>query len=140
MASRESPPERLRNDFSGPDSLGDAVAVTRQFALDQGLGSRDRAHLCIIVEELIANSIDYGGDTAKREISLELARGASSIVLAIEDNGVSFDPRNLAAPDSVPLRGGGAGLRLVSAWSEIVSYRSEQGRNRLELNMPLTEA
>jgi len=40
----------------------------------------------------------------------------------------------------VPVRGGGAGLRLVSAWSEIVSYGSDDGRNRLEVNMPLTGA
>jgi anti-sigma regulatory factor (Ser/Thr protein kinase) len=137
MASRESPPEGQRNDFVGPNTLGDAVSATRRFAMDHGLGSRDRAQLCIIVEELIANLIEHG--SGGRQIALDLARQPASIALAIEDDGAAFDPRNAPANAVIPARGGGAGLRLVSAWSRIVDYRSTNGRNRLELEMPLTE-
>ena len=137
MASRESPPEGRRIDFVGPTALGDAVSAARRFAIDQDLGSRDRAHLCIIVEELVANLIEHGG--GERRIGLQLARCPSAIVLAIDDDGAPFDPRNAPDDAAIPARGGGAGLRLVSAWSRIVDYRSAGGHNRLEVEMPLTE-
>jgi anti-sigma regulatory factor (Ser/Thr protein kinase) len=140
MSSRESPSGRRPTDPAGAAFLGEAVGSARQFALDQGLGTRDRAHICIIVEELVANLIDYGGRNGDPEISLEFARVAGAVTLVIYDNGRPFDPRNAPAKANVPVRGGGAGLRLVSAWSEIVSYGSDDGRNRLEVNMPLTGA
>lgn len=139
MATRESPPQGQRIDFIGPTTPGDAVSATRRFAVDQGLGTRDRAHLCIIVEELVTNLIEHGGGSGERRVGIELARGPSEIMLVIEDDGAAFDPRNAPANADIPSRGGGAGLRLVSAWSRIVDYRSANGRNRLELEMPLTE-
>jgi hypothetical protein len=34
-------------------------------------------------------------------------------------------------------RGGGAGVRLIRAWAELVSYRSSSERNQLELLLPI---
>ena len=139
MPSRESQTVKSHARVAGPTALADAVSATRRFAVDQGIGTRDRAHLCIIVEELVANLIEHGRNGVERQIGVELARLPSAITLAIEDDGAAFDPRNAPASTGVPARGGGAGLRLVSAWSRIVDYRSADGRNRLELEMPLTE-
>jgi anti-sigma regulatory factor (Ser/Thr protein kinase) len=139
MPSRESQTATLQTDVAGPTALADAVSATRRFAVDHGLGTRDRAHLCIIVEELVANLIEHGRNGVERQIGVELVRLPAMITLAIEDDGAAFDPRNAPAGRNVPARGGGAGLRLVSAWSQIVDYRSAGGRNRLELEMPLTE-
>jgi anti-sigma regulatory factor (Ser/Thr protein kinase) len=139
MPSRESQTDRQRIDVAGPTGLGDAVAAARRYAIDQGLLDRDRARLCIVVEELIANLYEHGFCETEREISLELGRLPSSISVAIEDNGSPFDPRTAPDVDQLSVTGAGAGLRLVGAWSEIVGYQSSNGRNRLELELALTE-
>ena len=139
MPSRESQTVKLRADLAGPTAVVVAGTAPRRCALDQGLGTRDRADLCIIVEELVANLIEHGHNGVEQQIGVELSRLPSMITLAIEDDGGVFDPRNAPLGAGVPARGGGAGLRLVSAWSQIVAYRSAGGRNRLELEMPLTE-
>lgn len=140
MAARESSQERLRIDVSGPTALGDAVAWARRYALDQGLGPRDLPRLAIIIEELITNLCEHGVCVPEREIGLELARLDSTVELVIEDNGAPFDPRSASSQKDVPERGGGAGLRMVAAWSEIVGYHSNAGRNRLELLMRLADS
>ena len=45
--------------------------------------------------------------------------------------------RNAAA--DVPDRGGGAGIALVLAWSRDLDYRTDQGRNRLTLSVPIVD-
>jgi anti-sigma regulatory factor (Ser/Thr protein kinase) len=137
MPSRESQHDRQRVDVAGPTALGDAVAAARRYAIDQGLGDHDRARLCIIVEELITNLCEHGICDTEREIGLELSRQPSGIGLVIEDNGAPFDPQVAPGADELPARGGGAGLRLVKTWSEIVGYEAINGRNRLELRLAL---
>ena len=137
MPSRESQSDRQRINVAGPTALGDAIAATRRFAIDQELGDRDHARLCIIVEELITNLCEHGICDVEREISLELQRQASAVELVVEDNGAPFDPRASSPSATIPTRGGGAGLNLVKSWSKIVSYESANGRNRLELKLAL---
>jgi len=139
MPSRESQTDRQRIHVAGPTVLGDAVAATRRYAIDQGLAERDQARLCIMVEELITNLCEHGICDTERELVLEFQRQPSAVRLAIEDNGAPFDPRLASGDAAVPERGGGAGLRLVKAWSEIIGYDSAGGRNRLELELPLTD-
>lgn len=137
MPSRESH-DGQRIDVAGPTALGDAIASTHGFALDQGLGERDHARLCIVVEELITNLCEHGVCDTEHEIALELGRCDGGLALIVEDNGAPFDPRLAASKAVVPERGGGVGLHLVRAWAEILSYETRQGRNRLELLLPLT--
>jgi len=138
MASCESGEVRKRIHVGGPTALGEAIASTRLFGLDLGLAERDLARLCIVVEELITNLCEHGICETEREIVLELFRHASGLGLVFEDNGAPFDPRTTSTEDEMPQRGGGAGLRLVRAWSEIIDYGSSEGRNRLELLLALT--
>jgi serine/threonine-protein kinase RsbW len=140
MPSRESQSNRQRIDLTGPTALGDAVAATRRYAIEQGLSDRDQARLCIIVEELVTNLCEHGICDVEREIGIEFERHASAVGLVIEDNGVPFDLRVAAAPTGIPARGGGAGLSLIKNWSEIVGYESANGRNRLELKLTLNGA
>lgn len=97
------------------------------------------ARLCIVVEELITNLCDHGICETECEIGLELSRQSYGLVLVFEDNGAPFDPRTVSDAGDVPARGGGAGLRLVHAWSTIVGYQSANGRNRLELTLALSD-
>jgi anti-sigma regulatory factor (Ser/Thr protein kinase) len=138
MPSRESGEVRKRIHVAGPTALGDAIASTRLYALELELNARDLARLCIIVEELITNLCEHGVCESDRVITLELFRLPSGLRLVFEDNGASFDPRTVSAADDMPQRGGGAGLRLVRAWSEIIGYESGDGGNRLELMLTLS--
>ena len=137
MPSRESPPDGQRCDVAGPTALGDAVASARRYASDQALGPRDQARLCIIVEELVTNLIEHGGLNSP-QVGIEFDRRGGAIRLILEDDGQAFDPRRAPFDDSIPDRGGNAGLRLVHGWSEIVGYETQEGRNRLELLLKLT--
>ena len=134
MPSRESD-ERI--DVAGPTALGDAVAATRRYALKQGLGEVDSARLCLIVEEIVTNLCEHGVCDLDYEISVELGHRLSAIDIRIEDNGEPFDPRLASLEVGPPERGGGAGLRLVRSWAEMIGYESNDGRNRLQLIMPL---
>jgi len=136
MPSRDSRKRKI--NVAGPTALGDAVAETRRYASDQQLQPWAEARLCIIVEELIANLIEHGG--AQQAIDLELDRTSTAVTVVLEDGGPAFDPRGVPETATVPARGGGAGLRLVRDWSEVVSYETAEGRNRLELSVPLTKA
>jgi serine/threonine-protein kinase RsbW len=138
MPSRESQTDRQRIDVAGPTALGDAMAATRRYAVDRDLGERDRARLCIVVEELITNLCEHGVCDLEHEISVEFGRLGSAIIVAIEDNGAPFDPRSAPTPAQIPARGGGVGINLIRTWSEIVSYESADGRNRLELRISLS--
>lgn len=138
MPSRESDHDRQRIDVAGPAVLGDAVAAAHRYATDQGLGPSDEARLCIIVEELIANMIEHGGVDVELPIGIEFCRTGSAVSLVIEDQGPAFDPRLAADESGIPARGGGAGLRLVRAWSDIIEYHSANGRNRIQMSVRLS--
>lgn len=137
MPSRESQSNRQRIEVGGPTTLGDAVAATRRYAAEQSLGERDQARLCIIVEELITNLCEHGICDGDRKVALEFQHQSGAVSLTIEDNGSPFDLRTASSPQSLPQRGGGAGINLVKNWSEIVGYESVPGHNRLELKFKL---
>jgi anti-sigma regulatory factor (Ser/Thr protein kinase) len=137
MPSRESQTVKQEINVTGPTPLGDAVAATRRYAADQSLAAQDEARLCIIVEELLTNLIEHGGGIGQ-SINIELDRAGRAVTVVIEDTGPRFDPRMPPETDDIPARGGGAGLRLVRAWSKISGYETAGGRNRLKLSVPLS--
>lgn len=114
----------------------EAIKAARAFGGSCRLAEEDLARLCIIVEELVANLYDHGGLTDRDEVELSLVAEQAQIRVTIVDCGMPFDPR--MAPSFVqPERGGGAGLALVRAWAESMSYEVTGAGNRLELLMPL---
>ena len=133
MPSRESRKREI--NVAGPRALGDAVAATRRYASEQQLEPWAEARLCIVVEELITNLIEHGG--VEQPIGIELDRTSAALSIVLKDVGTAFDPRSAPDRSDIPARGGGAGLRLVRDWSEIVGYESVDGCNRLELSISL---
>ena len=87
-----------------------------------------------IVEELLTNVLCHGSGGRDVAFRIELTLGSEGLLFALEDDGDPFDPRS--APEvQMPNaeRGGGVALALVRAWTEVVSYDSVAGRNRLVL-------
>ena len=115
-----------------------AVRAARAFAADCALGETATDRLCVVVEEWLSNVVEHGEPPPGSRLVVRLARDASGLTLTFTDAGQPFDPRATPAFEGPnPDRGGGAGLELVRAWSQIADYRYRGGRNRLVLEMPL---
>lgn len=135
MASGDSysPPVKLR--CKGAEATHALVEGVQTFSLDAALEAGQAARLAILVEELVANLVEHGGIGAEGEIELVLAQDEGGLAIILSDPGNPFDPREAGPGDRIPERGGGVGIDLVKAWADIVDYRSDGGRNRLELRL-----
>ncbi|TZG25827.1 ATP-binding protein [Sphingomonas montanisoli] len=132
MSHGESNLHRL----DGPDPVHQAVTMARAFGVDHSLPPESAARVAILVEELVINLFDHAGLGAGDIVEMGLAREDATVRLSLIDPGEPFDPREAATEAAIPDRGGGAGLALVQAWSEIVDYRTRDGVNRLDLRIP----
>jgi serine/threonine-protein kinase RsbW len=88
------------------------------------------AKLCL--NEIVANVILYG---AARRIAVTVEPAGSALRIAVEDDGIAFDP--LSAPAAAPMAGlddariGGFGIKLFREASRAASYARSDGANRL---------
>ena len=137
MTSRESDLSQVACTLQGRGAVTEASAAARTFGDAQWLSEDELARLCIIVEEWVANLYDHGGLTDTDEIELSLASEPAGIRVVIVDPGSPFDPRELPAKVERPERGGGAGIGIMRAWAQFVSYDPSAKGNRLELLLPL---
>jgi anti-sigma regulatory factor (Ser/Thr protein kinase) len=89
----------------------------------------------LVLEELVLNVIDHAIDPATDRIDLRIDVDPDRVVLTVEDDSATFDPRS--APDfdkARPLedRGPrGMGIHLVRSMAEDVTYERVDGRNRV---------
>ena len=137
MTSRESDLSQVTCRLQGRNAVSEASGAARQFGSAQWLTEDELARLCIIVEEWVANLYDHGGLSETDEIELSLASEPAGIRVMIVDPGPPFDPREIPAKVERPERGGGAGIGIMRAWAQFVSYEAVAEGNRLELLLPL---
>jgi serine/threonine-protein kinase RsbW len=130
--TRESNSEPLACRFQGSTAIAQATETARTFGKSQNLGDDDLARLCIVIEELVANLFDHGGLTEEDEIELLLAADPAGIRVTMLYPGSPFDPWVAPQNPQLPDRGGGAGLALIRAWAQLLSYGSSDEGNRLE--------
>lgn len=123
--------------FSGGCALGAALAESLSLLDALGLALPDRNRLAILIEELLANQFEHAQLDASATLALRLERHPEHVLLVLEDSGMPFDPRAASADAPIPERGGGAGLALVRAWAESLTYASKSDVNRLELRYSL---
>jgi anti-sigma regulatory factor (Ser/Thr protein kinase) len=98
----------------------------------------------LALEEIFMNVVMHGspvGRVPHVEVSLALCDGC--LTLMIEDDGPSFDPLSLAAPDVTASleerRVGGLGVHLVRQMMDAVSYQRLGGRNQLSMTKRVRE-
>ncbi len=98
----------------------------------------------LALEEIFMNVVMHGslaGQVPRVEVSLALCDGR--LTLMIEDDGPSFDPLSLAAPDVTASlderRVGGLGVYLVRQMMDAVSYQRREGRNQLSMTKRVRE-
>lgn len=93
------------------------------------------ASLMIAADEVISNSLDYGG-ASRVDVGLRVEGGLATIEVA--DDGPPFDPLQIPPPDtSLALEDrdiGGLGVHLVKTLMDSVAYERSGGRNRLRFS------
>ena len=137
MGMRDSENDRISCRLKGAGAITQASAAARAFGEAQWLSEDETARLCIIIEELLVNLYDHGGVTGEDEVRLELESEADGLRVVIVDPGKPFDPRQALVRSDSPERGGGAGIDIVRAWAQLVSYEAAPKANRLELVLPI---
>lgn len=136
MSLSESNPGRLTVRVSGDAAIGEAVDAARSFGAAHRLPGDELARLCIVVEELVTNLYEHGGLTQGDEVGLAFAIDLNGIRVSITHPGKAFDPWSAPQTAQRSERGGGAGVRLIRAWAQLVSYQSLDDGNHLELVVP----
>ena len=98
----------------------------------------------LALEEIFMNVVMHGspaGPMPRVEVSLVLCDGC--LTLMIEDDGPSFDPLSLPAPDITASlesrRVGGLGVYLVRQMMDAVSYQRLGERNQLSMTKRVRE-
>lgn len=113
------------------------------FAQNAKLPSGQSFAVQTCIEEAVANIIMYSG-AAGQDIALELAASGRDVVVAIEDNGQSFDPTTFPAPSQPTsledARVGKLGIHLMRHLASEMRYERRNGRNRLTLRFSPAEA
>lgn len=137
MGLRDSENDRISCRLKGAGAVSQASIAARVFGEAQWLSEDETARLCIVIEELLANLYDHGGVTGEDEVRLELESEPDGLRIVIVDPGKPFDPRQPLIRSDSPERGGGAGIDIVRAWAQLVSYEATPEGNRLELVLPI---
>jgi anti-sigma regulatory factor (Ser/Thr protein kinase) len=115
-------------------------------AASAGLDKRATYHLRLAVDEIATNIIVHGYAEAGLQGKLELSADVNdrTLTIAIEDTGVTFDPRQVAAPDTgLPLEQrsiGGLGVYLAIRSVDEFLYERIGDRNRTMFRMHLSSA
>jgi serine/threonine-protein kinase RsbW len=97
--------------------------------------------LDLLVEEIFMNIARHSypqGAPGAVNVTYSVS-GPAELVVEFSDQGVEFNPLALSAPDLVldlaERRAGGLGVFLVKEFADSLSYRREQGWNRLTVGI-----
>ena len=95
------------------------------------------------LDELFTNIISYGfKDDREHQIKFSLAMDSGTLVVKVEDDGIPFNPLEIAAPDvsddldSINI--GGLGIHLVKNMMDDVDYQRVEGKNKLTMKKCVT--
>ncbi len=102
------------------------------------LTPKEQFNCNLVFDEMITNIIKYGyRDQHKHEIHIEVRMNKEQIAIVISDDGIDFNPLDIAEPDiDIDLDEreiGGLGIHLVRQISSDVFHRFENGMNINEI-------
>jgi two-component sensor histidine kinase len=93
--------------------------------LNGQLSAERRFDLCLLLHELVANSVVHAGADASQTIDVDMAIGDEVVRVAVSDDGSECVPSVSGHDDA---RVGGRGLRFVEALSDAWGMRREGSR------------
>lgn len=130
----EADPERLSDITDAVEELGERERWSPDFLFRMNL----------VLEEMTLNVMTHGREAGARELEVIVACAGDTVTIEISDDGPLFDPLQDApvpdtdaALDDRPV--GGLGVHLVREMMDEVSYRYEDGRNRLLIRTSKTD-
>ncbi len=119
----------LGGDVAGITRLADAL---ESFGVAHCIPAEIIGRFALASDELITNTILYGGPDLSIGVDLQLANGLLSMTIA--DDGRPFDPLGAPPPDTTSgladRRVGGLGVHIVTRLMDVVSYRRQDGLNK----------
>jgi anti-sigma regulatory factor (Ser/Thr protein kinase) len=123
------------------ESLRGVTRFVREGAREANLPEAQMDELDLLVEEIFMNIARHSyPDGASGVVNVMYSvSGPAELVVEFSDQGVEFNPLALSAPDLVldlaERRAGGLGVFLVKEFADSLSYRREQGWNRLTVGI-----
>lgn len=129
----------LKAELGNLDQATDFVA---RCAEEVGVAAGRQVGLSVALEEAFVNVCNYAYPDAPGDIELLCSFVGNDFVLEISDQGVPFDLLSLAEPDTTAAiedrEIGGLGIFLLRKFTDEVSYRRENGCNKLTLLLRCT--
>jgi anti-sigma regulatory factor (Ser/Thr protein kinase) len=120
----------------GSAALAALMKTVESFAEACTVPTAIACRLAIVVEELVTNVVCHAVHGRDISMTMLLACDEGGVLVTLDDDSDPFDPRSTEVPDRPhPEHGGGVGLALVRAWTEITCYEREGDRNRLVLRL-----
>ena len=124
-----------------PESLGPVTEFVRTGALEAELPEVQMRQLELLIEEIFVNISRYAypEDSPGSVTVSYMVPKAGELNVEVGDQGIEFDPLSAPAPDLTlgleerPV--GGLGIFLLKRFAGSLSYRREQGWNRLRFGM-----
>jgi len=110
------------------EDCGNVMELPQKCLLELNLG----------LDELFSNIISYGfEDESEHQIKFSLAKNRETLVVKVEDDGIPFNPLDVAGPevsrDLESINIGGLGIHLVKEMMDDIDYQRVEGKNKLIL-------
>ena len=123
-------------------NLATLLDGVESFGLSQTWPANVVAQVRLVLEEVIVNVMTYGSlGRGAPHLTIDLKQEELQLRIAVADNGIAFDPLQVAPPKldtTLEEREiGGLGLFLVFQMMDSVSYQREGDWNRLLMNKSL---
>lgn len=130
----EADPERLSDVTDAIEELGERERWPPDFLFRMNL----------VLEEMTLNVMTHGRAAGASELEVIVACDTDAVTIQIVDDGPRFDPlEDAPLPDpEAPLEDrpvGGLGVHLVRTMMDEITYRYEDGRNRLLIRTRTTD-
>jgi anti-sigma regulatory factor (Ser/Thr protein kinase) len=120
-------------------AIGETAEEIEVFCAANGVPMAAVAHLNLVLDEAMTNTINYGWpEGGDHEVALAMRIEAGVVMAEVSDDGRAFDPLQVPPPDlasdleSRPV--GGLGVHFIKTLMDEVSYRREAGRNILTMH------
>ncbi len=145
---RRGPATISKTVLSRTDSLSEMREFIAALARESGFPDDEVANIVLAVDEACTNIIKHAYQYAPdKEIRVTVSRSSKAFEIRIEDDGRSFDPSAVHAPDLkehlTHFRRGGLGVYLMKKLMDDVEYKFQPGKKnqvRLVKHLPSNAA
>jgi anti-sigma regulatory factor (Ser/Thr protein kinase) len=133
--------ETYRHSFELKNNLSELKALYRyleDFGRTTGLSGSCIHEINVGLEELFTNIVSYGfKDDCEHRIDFNIHLKNDVLTICVEDDGIPFNPLRIKDPetpaDLTDVKIGGLGIHFIKRLMDDVSYKREEGKNRLTL-------